>query len=104
MPGGVTSITISGQGGITVERNGNAFTIGLDEDAIPDFTQVLAEAHRANMRLDAGVVASTVAIKDVADTLHPMPIDFTNANFEILLLQMKTLSGALAAMLHAIEE
>jgi hypothetical protein len=52
-------------------------------------------------RLDAGVAAASATVTSVRDALQALSNDFNNRNFEVLLAQMKLLSGAYAAMLEA---
>jgi len=101
MPSGVTSITITGEGGIVVERNGNAFTIGLDGGIIADVQHL---AQHANARIDAGIAEAIATVTGVRDAVQALPNDFNNHNFEVMLAQMKVLSAVLVAMLQAQEE
>ena len=60
----------------------------------------VAEAVRANARLDAGLAASVATIEDVRDTLHDMPAQFNAQVFAALQLQIKILADTLVAMLQ----
>lgn len=55
----------------------------------------------ANLRIDAGVVASLATAVSAAQGIHLVTPSFTPANFSALLVQLKVLSDAFVSMLQA---
>lgn len=71
---------------------------GAPDPYIPPSVPVSVDA---NMRLDAGVVASLATAVAAAGAIHAMPNNFTAQNFAQLLAQLKILSDAFVSMLQA---
>ena len=55
----------------------------------------------ADMRIDAGILASLTTVVTAAAAIHAIPSNFAAANFAALLTEMKILSDAFVAMLQA---
>jgi hypothetical protein len=96
-----------------LNRDWQAYQAWLDEGGVPDPyvpppnvppTDALAEAERANARLDAGVdaVVSTVVKAPRTPRADPLPTDpVTQEQFAVLQAQVDELQAAFTAMVEA---